>query len=164
MCWLIGNPAWIGVIIAALSLVVSIWSVIFKNNSNKRVEEYNNSCIRLKNRPVIEMENGWMAKPTASSITFNLIAKHNEACITKIVPLTESYICTQPRSFPINMSAGNVELVNFVCCRPEIFDTAILSIDIYYEDIIGTLYKTHIEGTQSRLRVIPAQCVIPSHC
>lgn len=157
MCWLTSNPAWLSVIIAALSLIASICAMIAAKKSNKRVEEYNNESIRLKYRPVLDIENGWTANPVENSITFNLIANHNEAKVTKIVSLTNSFVCSQPRSFPIHMLAGDVELVKCVCFLPEEFRSAILSIDIYYEDIIGNSYKTHIEGCQLGLKTTPAQ-------
>lgn len=82
MFWLASNFIWISVIIAAMSLVVSIWAIISAKRSNRRVEEYNNNSIRLKYRPVIDIENGWRADPMQASITFNIIANDNEAIIT----------------------------------------------------------------------------------
>ena len=60
------------VIIAALSLGVSIWAIISARRSNKRVEEYNNNSIRLQYRPVIDFENGWMVNQVDCVISFNL--------------------------------------------------------------------------------------------
>ena len=157
MCWLTSNPAWMSVLIAALSLGVSIWAIISARRSNKRVEEINNNSIRLKYRPVIDIENGWRGDPVEASITFNIIANDNEAKVTKIVLLTDKFVCSQPRSFPIRLPVGEVELLNFVCYRQEEYRSAFLSVDIYYEDIAGNAYKTHIEGNQSGLRSNPAQ-------
>lgn len=103
MIWLTTNSAWITIVIAASSLVVSIWAIVSAKKSNKRVEEYNNESIRLKYRPVIEMENGYMVNQVECSITFNLISKNNEAFITKITLLTKDFTCCQPRQYPLHM-------------------------------------------------------------
>ena len=156
MCWLTSNPAWMSVIIAALSLGVSICAIFSARRSNKRVEEINYNSIRLKYRPVIDIENGWRSDPVEASITFNIIANDNEARVTKIVLLTDKFVCSQPRSFPIHLTDGEIELLNFACYRQEEYRSACLSVDIYYEDIAGNAYKTHIEGNQSGLRSNPA--------
>ena len=106
---------------------------------------------------MIDIENGWKADPVQTSITFNIIANDNEARVTKLVLLTDKFVCTQPRSFPIRLPAGEVELLNFVCYRQEEYRSAVLSVDIYYEDIVGNTYKTHIEGVQSGLKSDPAR-------
>lgn len=157
MYWLTSNPAWMSVIIAALSLGVSIWAIISARRSNKRVEEYNNNSIRLQYRPVIDFENGWMVNQVDCVISFNLISLKNEARITKIDVLNKGFACCQPRTFPIHLVTGDVVLLAFACFHTESFMTAPLSVDIYYEDIIGNAYKTHIEGNQSGLKSNPAQ-------
>ena len=47
----------------------------------------------------------------------------------------------------------------FACFHQESFKTATLSVDIYYEDIIGNTYCTHIEGNHSGLKSNPAQFI-----
>lgn len=156
MCLLILNPTWISIIIAALSLVVSVWAIISAKRSNKRVEQYNNDSIRLKYRPVIEMENGYKVDPVECTITFNLVSNNNESVISKIVLLTNDYACCQPRKFPIHLAQGDIVLLNFESYRSEAFQSSMLSVDVIYEDIIGNVYKTHIEGNPSGLVTIPA--------
>ena len=161
MIWLTTNSAWITIVIAALSLAVSIWAIISAKKSNKRVEEYNNNSIRLKYRPVIEMENGYKLDPVECTITFNLISKNNEACITKIVLLTKDYACCQPRKYPLHMAVGDPVLANFACYCSDDFRTSSFSVDIFYEDIIGNTYKTHIEGNPDGLTTDPAIFLLP---
>ena len=156
MIWLTTNSAWITIIIAALSLAVSIWAIISAKKSNKRVEEYNNNSIRLKYRPVIEMENGYKVNPVECTITFNLISNYNEAILTKIVILTKDFACCQPRKYPFHMVPGDPVLANFTCYRTDDFHTSIFCVDIYYEDIIGNTYRTHIEGKPDGLTTDPA--------
>lgn len=136
--------------------MVSIWAIISAKKSNMRVDEYNIKNIRLKYRPLLDLENGWQSDPVECLITFNIVAFHNEAHITKIDVLTKDFACCQSKRFPINMAADDVVLLSFVCFHQEDFKAAQLSVDVYYEDVAGTKYKTHIEGTQSGLTTNPA--------
>jgi len=154
---LISNyTGWISLIIAALSLAVSIWAIISAKKNNKRIEKINQSEIRLKYRPLVDLENGWQVNPVECTITFNLITKNNEAHLKGIRLLTKEFACYQPRNFPIHLDVDEVTVACFSCYRSEQFDKALLSIDVLYEDIVGNKYITHIEGNRYGLKTSPA--------
>ena len=155
--WISENAVWISVLIAAVSLFISIWAIISARRNSKRIEVYNNTDLRLKYRPLVDIENVWKVDPVECTISFNLVSKNNEAHLKRISLLTKDFACSQPRSFPIIMETGEVTPACFSCFHTEGFSTAILSVDIIYEDIIGNNYKTHIEGNRNGYKSTPAQ-------